>query len=429
MTKLQNNTVGLFELNTKTSKNNATPSFNTPLAWQLKPKHLDDYIGQPHLLGPNQPLRKLIENDTLPSLILWGPPGCGKTALAQCIATHSQAQFITLNAVMAKIIDIKNAIEQSHLQNKTILFIDEIHRFSKTQQDALLPSVENGQIILIGATTENPYFHVISGLCSRCQIFELHRHSEKDLALILENALKKCTASSNNKHRHKTYTEPAKTGIIQHAKGDARKLINILEICNQLPTTSITETTISDISQDQGLAINQDSHYDLASALIKSMRGSDANASVYWLARLLKGGEDPRFIARRLVIFASEDVGLADAQALPLATAAYQAAQTIGMPEVRINLSHVVCYLAQAPKSNKSYMAINQAMAHIDDGHIYSIPDHLRDAHYPAAKSLGFGKNYIYPHSHSEAAKHQHYLPKEAETFCCFKNDGPQLSQ
>ena len=378
----------------------------SPLAWQLKPQTLTEALGHEELIEKLQ-LKQLIHKNTLPSLIFWGPPGCGKTSLAHCIANESQAHVIHINAVLAKISDIKDAIQQAKLHPKTIVFIDEIHRFSKSQQDALLPVVEEGLFSLIGATTENPYFHVIAGLCSRCQIYELKAYTTKKLENILERALLKL------KDDAKHYSHEAKLALLAHAKGDARKLMNTLEHCQHSQVDNISEKEVNKICLSKGIPLNRDQHYDLTSALIKSMRGSDANAALYWLVRLLKGGEDPQFIARRLVIFASEDIGLADAQALILAQAAYQACQNIGMPEVRINLSHVVCYLAKAKKSIQSYEALKKAESMLNHGHVYPVPDHLRDGHSHASQKLGFAKDYFYPPHHPNKAENQTYLPSE----------------
>ena len=390
---------------------------HTPLAWQLKPSSFDDYIGQDHLLGKNMPFRKLLDGNFVPSMILWGPPGSGKTALAKCIANHCKATFISLNAVLAKLSDLRSAINEPKTHLKKIVFIDEIHRFSKTQQDALLPSVENGQITLIGATTENPFFHVISGLTSRCEIFELYAHNQDSLSKILNQAI--LHLSNTNKEIKKEYSSCAKKALVIKAAGDARKLINFLSICHYLDDLHITKEHINKLGDSQGININTGDAYDLCSALIKSMRGSDVNAALYYLARLLKGGQDPRYIARRLLIFASEDIGLADNHALNLASAAYLASETIGMPEIRINLSHVVCYLAKAKKCIRAYRAINLAMDYVSKHTLYPIPKHLRDAHYKNASYLGFGTNYVYPPDNPEHLVKQSYLPIEA-TDCDF---------
>ena len=384
------------------------PAGHQPLAWQLAPESLQDFIGQTHLLGPTKPLRSMLESDSLNSMILWGPPGCGKTAFSRLIASHTHAVYESLNAVMAKIADLRDIIKKAKSRQpnqRTILFIDEIHRFSKTQQDALLPDVERGTLILIGATTENPFFSVISALTSRAQIFEFNSLTDSDLELVLDRAIAKVKAPARI-----AVTEGARTQLIAYANGDARKLIGLVELAIDVhQTNTLTAEMITSITQSKGIAHNLDTHYDLISAYIKSMRGSDANAALYWLARLLKGGKDPRFIARRLMIFASEDVGLADPQALPLATSAMQAAQTIGMPEVQLIFSHVTSYLANAPKSNATAQAIGKAMHWIDSGHVYAVPTALRDSHYSGAKRLGHGDGYLNPHVTDEKMM---YLPE-----------------
>ena len=388
----------------------------SPLAWQFKPQKLNEALGHEDLIEKLQ-LKQLVQKNTLPSLIFWGPPGCGKTSLAHCIANESHAHIININAVLAKISDIKEAIQEAKLYPKTIVFIDEIHRFSKSQQDALLPVVEEGLFSLIGATTENPYFHVIAGLCSRCQIYELKAYTANNLEKILDRALFKL------KQEAKHYTNEAKLALLAHAKGDARKLMNTLEHCQHSQHDIISDKDENKICLSKVIPLNNDQHYDLTSALIKSMRGSDANAALYWLARLLKGGEDPPFIARRLVIFASEDIGLADSQALLLAQATYQACQNIGMPEVRINLSHVVCYLAKAKKSIQSYSALKKVEKLLNEGQVYPVPDHLRDGHSHASQKLGLGKEYLYPPSNQRLAEKQAYLPSEIQNSNFFSSD------
>ena len=342
-----------------------------PLAFKLSPKTFDDYLGQEHLLAPDKPLRKLIESDKLISIILWGPPGCGKTGLSRLISQKTNANYIALNAVTAKISDIKDSIEAAktarQFHNKrTLLFIDEIHRFNKTQQDALLPEVENGLLTLIGATTENPFFSVIPALISRCQLFELKPLTETHLKTLIQ----KTTIP----------IEPeAQIQLIHHASGDARKLLNLIETLQASSDTSITTSDIEALTQVKGIAHNETTRYDIISAFIKSMRASNEDDAIYWLARLITSNEDPAFIARRLIVFASEDIGNADPQALPLATALIQAVQNIGMPEIRINLSQVTSYMAKAPKSRTNYTAINSALAAIHTGDIRQVPDHLKN--------------------------------------------------
>jgi putative ATPase len=403
-------------------KKNAPSGFE-PLAYKLSPQSFEEYIGQDHILKPGKALRQLIETDTLTSLILWGPPGCGKTGLSRLISKKTKANYLALNAVTAKIGDIKNCVEKAKKNQlngqKTLLFIDEIHRFNKVQQDALLPEVENGRLILIGATTENPFFSVIPALISRTQIFELFPLTHDELAHLVTNILK-------TPHLTISLTEETKQTIILHAKGDARKLINLLETLEKIyPNQIIEPNQLENMILSTGISHNDDAHYDLISAYIKSMRGSDPDAALYWLARLLKGGEDPLFIIRRMIIFASEDIGNADPQALPLTTSLIQAAQFIGMPEIRINLAQVTTYLASAPKSNASYEAIEKTLKHIDNGHVYAVPNHLKDATYTGAKKMGYGAHYDYPHLYTNAVSAQTYLP-ELCSFYAPKESGEE---
>ncbi|MCP4049451.1 MAG: replication-associated recombination protein A [bacterium] len=391
-----------------------------PLAYKLAPENLDEYIGQNHILDIEKPLRLMIEQDKLLSIILWGPPGCGKTALSRLIAAKTSSHYIALNAVTAKISDIKNSIEQAKIDQynnkRTIIFIDEIHRFNKIQQDALLPDVENGLLTFIGATTENPYFSVIPALISRAQVFELFPLSNKELKSVLNQAINKIKDSISIK-----IDEEAKSFLVAESHGDARKLINILEmaILTRKKNTqhNISLDLLTNLTLSKGLKYSEDDHYDIISAFIKSMRGSDPDAAVYWLARMLKGGEDPEFIARRLIIFASEDIGNADPTALIMATSLLEAVKFIGMPEIRINLSHVTTYLATAPKSNASYLAINNAYKLIDSGVVYPVPDHLRDSHYRGAKEMGFGNKYIYPHNYKHSLVNQQYIPENHNLY------------
>ena len=384
-------------------------SSDIPLAYALRPRSFDDYIGQSHLIGPDKPLRKLIDSDHIGSLIFWGPPGCGKTALSRLISQHAKGDFISLNAVTAKLSDIKSAISRAKanisIKRRTFLFIDEIHRFNKAQQDALLPDVETGLISFIGATTENPFFSVIPGLISRALIFELFHHTTDELKHLVDRA---CRHLSNDFK----LTDAHQQRLIGTAKGDARKLLNFISATYSIysHTNTVSDADILGLISGQGTPSNTNDHYDLVSAYIKSMRGSDEKAAIYWLSRLLKGGEDPVFIWRRLMIFASEDIGLADPTALTLTGALKHAVDNIGMPEVQINLAHVTAYCARAPKSNDAYMAIKQANQAIDQGVMHKVPDHLRDAHYKGAKRMGFGDDYIYPHSEPEKAKQQSYL-------------------
>jgi putative ATPase len=390
-----------------------------PLAYLLAPKTLDDYVGQEHLVSPGKPIRNMIENDALISMIFWGPPGCGKTSLSRLLSSLCSADYFSLNAVTAKIADLKEviikAISAQHMGRKSILFLDEIHRFNKAQQDALLPDVESGLITLIGATTENPFFSVIPGLVSRCHIFQLHPHSPTTLSNLASRAFK---------HVSKTIDDDALKHLVNFAEGDARKLLNTIELISASSKDShITSETLDTMPSLKGRSMNADDHYDMTSALIKSMRGSDPDAAVYWLARLLHQGEDPEFIARRLIIFASEDIGNADPQALVLASALIQAVKVIGMPEIRINLSHVTTYLASAPKSNAAYKAIGLAQDAIRAGTLFPVPEYLKDASYKGAKQLGHGKGYLYPHNYPDAVVKQTYMPEKL-TLYTPKNSG-----
>lgn len=382
-----------------------------PLAYTLSPKNWADYIGQDHLIGPNSILRKSIDSDTLTSMIFWGPPGCGKTSLSRLISTKTKSHYYSINAVTGKVADIKEVIEKAKnhafVSQKTVLFIDEIHRFNKAQQDALLPEVESGLLILIGATTENPYFSVIPSLVSRCQIYELKALSTAHLSRLCDIAI--------SKFNHKVpISSDIKKRIITQAQGDARKLINILELISSSFNEFYTPTLdrLEPILQ-HGVSYDEQLHYDLISAFIKSMRGSDPNAAIYWLSKMLLGGESPEFIARRLIIFASEDIGNADPHALVLATSSLTAVKFIGMPEAQITLSHVTTYLASAPKSNASYIAIKKATSAIKDGINYPVPDHLKDK----------SKGYIYPHDYPHAIAPQEYLPTQ-HTFYSPKENG-----
>jgi putative ATPase len=384
-----------------------------PLAMRLRPKTLDEFVGQEQVLGEGSALRLAIAEDRVGSMILYGPPGSGKTTLARIVAHTTGAHFEELSAVSATVKDVREVLASARERlggsgQRTILFLDEIHRFNKAQQDALLPAVEEGLVTLIGATTENPYFEVNSALLSRSQIYELKPLSEPELEEIARRGAAALEAEV-----------PA--GLIalvaRRAGGDARNAYNILELSTQTAKAEgvvLNEEHIEDAARKRPLVYDKggDAHYDFISAFIKSMRGSDPDAAVYYLAAMLEGGEDPRFIARRMIVLASEDIGNADPQALVVAVAAAQAVEHVGLPEVKLNLSQAAIYLARAPKSNASYVAIKEASADVrEHGHLRP-PDELRDAHYPGAKKLGRGTGYIYPHSDPAGFEVDH-LPEE----------------
>lgn len=392
---------------------------NTPLAEILRPKNLDQVIGQEHLTGENAPIRKMIENDTLNSLIFWGPPGTGKTTLSEIIAEKSGRKFYPLSAVSSGVKEVREVIEQAKKQNlfsgkSPILFIDEIHRFNKSQQDSLLHAVEKGWIVLIGATTENPSFEVVSALLSRSQVYILQSLSYEKLEEVLENALQKYNEIWNT-----SFIITEKQSFIQYSGGDARKLINSLElVLNQYRNTKKREISNPDVLAilQENMAIydkNGEQHYDIISAFIKSIRGSDPNAAVYWLARMLVGGEDIKFIARRMLILASEDIGLANPNALVMANNCFQAVNVIGNPEARIILSETAVYLAVSPKSNSTYNAINEAMAFVKKTGNLPVPLHLRNAPTKLMKDLDYGKEYKYAHSYEGNFTDLEFLPEE----------------
>ncbi|HEY2326331.1 MAG TPA: replication-associated recombination protein A [Gaiellaceae bacterium] len=370
---------------------------SAPLAQRLRPASLDDFVGQAHVVGPGRALRLAIEQDRVPSMILFGPPGSGKTTLARIVAGATGAAFEELSAVSATVSNVREVLVRARERlgasgQRTILFLDEIHRFNKAQQDALLPGVEEGLVTLIGATTENPYFEVNSALLSRAQIYELEAHSDESLREVVERG-----ASSLD---IKVAPDVAEL-IARRAGGDARNALNILELsASTAGSAAITEEHVDDAARKRSLVYDKggDAHYDFISAWIKSTRASDVQASIYYLAVMLEGGEDARFIARRMIILASEDIGNADPQALLIAVAAAQAVEHVGLPEARLNLAQAAAYLAKAPKSNASYVAINRATQDVRErGHLHP-PDALRSASYPGAAKLGRGKGYIYPH-------------------------------
>jgi len=390
----------------------------TPLAERLRPKNLDEYIGQDHLVGEDASFRKALEKGLLPSIILWGPPGVGKTTLARIIANTLERPFYTLSAINSGVKDVREVI--SKVENSgffgsgnAILFIDEIHRFSKSQQDSLLGAVEKGTITLIGATTENPSFEVNSALLSRCQVHVLKSMSKENLLLLLERALSKDSELKSRKLELKETD-----ALLKLSGGDARRLLNTLESVVQTMSTkenSITNRRVNEIIQENPSMYDKDGeqHYDIISAFIKSIRGSDPNAAVYWLARMLKGGEDPKFIARRLIILASEDIGNANPTALVIANTCFETVHKIGMPESRIILSQCTVYLASSPKSNASYEAIGKAYKEVENSGNLSVPLHLRNAPTELMKELDYGKNYKYSHSFEGNFELQEYMPEE----------------
>ena len=395
---------------------------SAPLATRVRPSTLDEFVGQEHIIGPGRVLRKALEAGQLHSIVLWGPPGSGKTTLANVIANTTNSHFSAVSAVSAGVADLRKIVEEARKRRrdqkqKTILFIDEIHRFNKAQQDAILPFVEDGTVTLIGATTENPSFEVISPLLSRSQVLTLRSLTREQVTTIINRALK------DNVHGIGSLKveldEKALNNLLDISSGDARIALNALEIAS-LATAPDTDgkrkvlvSTIEDAVQHRALRYDRagDQHYDLASALIKSMRGSDPDAAIYWLARMLESGEDPMFIARRLVILASEDVGLADPQALLIAVAAQQAAHFVGMPECTLNLAEAVIYLATAPKSNSSCEAYMHAQEEVKSGISEPVPIHLRNAVTALMKNLGYGKDYKYSHNYSGHFIEQQFLP------------------
>ena len=394
---------------------------NQPLAERLRPKSLDSFIGQKHLVGEGAILRNIIESGNIPSMIFWGPPGVGKTTLAKIIANHQNRSFYVLSAISSGVKDVREAIEKSKKQqffNKPnpILFIDEIHRFSKSQQDSLLGAVEQGVITLIGATAENPSFEVISPLLSRCQVYILKSLEKDDLMQIFENAIKNDIILKT-----KNIKVAENEALLRYSGGDARILLNILElVVNSEKTKKISITNKKVIEKVQkNIAIYDkkgEQHYDIISAFIKSIRGSDPNAAVYWLARMIEGGEDPKFIARRLIILASEDIGLANPNALLIANNCFQAINVIGMPESRIILSETAIYLATSPKSNSAYCAINDAQELVKKTGDLPVPLHIRNAPTKLMKDLGYGKDYKYAHSYDAHFVIQDFLPDDIKS-------------
>ncbi len=390
---------------------------NQPLAERLRPIDFDSYVGQPHLVGKDAALRKMIEKGNIPSIVFWGPPGVGKTTLARIIANISERPFYTLSAINSGVKDIREVIEKAKKQQffsnpNPILFIDEIHRFSKSQQDSLLGAVEDGTITLIGATTENPSFEVITPLLSRCQVYVLHELSTNDLDILIEKAI-----SEKQLTKDKNIKISERTALYRFSGGDARKLYNILEIIIHSSESGVIEISDKLVTEklQENIALYDkggEQHYDVISAFIKSVRGSDPNAAVYWLARMLEGGEDPKFIARRLVILAAEDIGLANPNALLMANACFDAIHKIGMPEARIILSECTIFLASSAKSNSAYIAINMAIDEIRENGVGSVPLHLRNAPTKLMKDLNYGKDYNYSHDNPGNFSKQEYMPE-----------------
>ena len=391
---------------------------NQPLAERLRPKNLDEYIGQQHLVGKGKVLRKMIESGVLSSFILWGPPGVGKTTLAMIVAQLLNRPFYVLSAVSSGVKEVREVIQKAESQRffntpNPILFIDEIHRFSKAQQDSLLAAVEKGTVTLIGATTENPSFEVISPLLSRCQVYVLKSLEKKDLELLVDRAIEKDVYL-----REKPIVLREKDALISFSGGDARKLLNILELVVNAQSGSeivIDNETVRKELQENPLMYDKDGeqHYDIISAMIKSIRGSDPNAALYYMARMLEGGEDPKFIARRLLISASEDIGLANPNAMLLANACFDIVHKIGMPEARIPLSECVIYLATSPKSNSAYLAIDGALALVRKTGNVQVPLYLRNAPTKLMKELNYGKDYKYAHDYPGHFVDMEYMPQE----------------
>lgn len=395
-----------------------------PLAERLRPRTLDEYIGQRHLVGPDGVIRRMIDTGNVSSFILWGPPGVGKTTLARIIANTTECTFYTLSAVTSGVKDVREVIERASRdasgmfsKGRPVLFIDEIHRFSKSQQDSLLGAVENGTVTLIGATTENPSFEVIRPLLSRAQVYTLQPLDEADLNVLLQRAI-----STDELLKQSDIQVEQTTALFRYSGGDARKLLNILDLLQQSTPLGkpliINDRTVSENLQQNPQAYdkNGEMHYDIISAFIKSMRGSDPDAAVYWLARMIAGGEDPEFIARRMVILAAEDVGLANPNALQLANATFDTIQKIGMPEGRIPLAECAIYLALSPKSNSAYLAIDAALAEVERSGNLPVPLHLRNAPTKLMKSLDYGKNYLYAHDYPGNFVVQQFRPDSIAT-------------
>jgi len=396
-----------------------------PLALRMRPQTLADFVGQEEVVGDGTYLKRAIEEDQLPTTIFWGPPGSGKTTLAFIIANMTRAYFEQISAVTSGVAEVRKLIKEAKDRRamhgrRTTLFIDEIHRFNKAQQDALLPAVEEGVIILIGATTENPYFEVNSALVSRSKIFRLVPLNEEEVRRVVKRALADRDRGLGGLNLE--VDEEALEHIVHTAGGDARVALNTLEAAALMALQSegsgkIDLRTAEEAAQRKALLYDKwgDKHYDTISAFIKSLRGSDPQAAIYWLARMICAGEDPRFIARRMIIFASEDIGLADSRALLVADAAARAVEYVGLPECRLNMAHAALYLALSPKSNSSIKAISAATREVEQGETPPVPPHIRDSHYPGAAFLGHGRGYLYPHNYPGNYVKQTYLPEGLE--------------